>query len=126
MRRSLPRNLYNQGHMDQRDYQSYRELYEVLTSFLPPPDLVVYLRASVDTLLWRIQKRGRDYERDISRQYLEQLNDLYEEWIQRFDMCPVLTVPAGTLDYVENGQHLDLIIAKIQEKLSGKEVVVFD
>ena len=120
------RNLYNQGHMDKRDYQSYRELYEVLTSFLPPPDLVVYLRASVDTLLWRIQKRGRDYERDISRQYLEQLNDLYEEWIQRFDMCPVLTVPAGTLDYVENGQHLELIIAKIQEKLSGKEVVVFD
>ena len=77
-------------------------------------------------MLWRIQKRGRDYERDISRQYLEQLNDLYEEWIQRFDMCPVLTVPAGTLDYVENSQHLELIIAKIQEKLSGKEVVVFD
>ncbi len=87
-------------------------LYEVLTAFLPPPDLVVYLRASVDTLLWRIQKRGRDYERDILGQYLEQLNDLYEEWIQRFDMCPVLTVPAGTLDYVENGQHLELIIAK--------------
>lgn len=119
-------NLYRQGHMDDRDYRSYRELYEVLTSFLPPPDLVVYLRASVDTLLDRIHRRGRDYEQDISPAYLAQLNQLYEQWIESFDLCPVLTVPADSLDYVENTQHLHLIVAKIQEKLSGKEVVVFD
>jgi deoxyadenosine/deoxycytidine kinase len=119
-------NLYRQGHMDERDYRSYRELYEVLTSFLPPPDLVVYLQASVDTLLDRIHRRGRDYEQDISQNYLAQLNQLYEQWIERFDLCPVLTVPADSLDYVENTQHLLLIVAKIQEKLSGKEVVVFD
>lgn len=119
-------NLYRQGHMDERDYRSYRELYEVLTSFLPPPDLVVYLRASVDTLLGRIQRRGRDYEQDISRAYLAQLNQLYESWIEGFDLCPVLTVPADSLDYVENTQHLHLIVSKIQEKLSGKEVVVFE
>lgn len=120
------RNLYNQGNMEPRDYRSYRELYEVLTGFLPPPDLVVYLRASVDTLLCRIQRRGRDYERDISPQYLAQLNDLYEDWIQRFDLCPVLTVPADSLNFVDNGLHLDLIIDKVQEKLSGKDEVVFD
>lgn len=119
-------NLYNQGHMEDRDYHSYRELYEVLTSFLPPPDLVVYLRASVDTLLGRIRRRGRDYEQDISPTYLEQLNRLYEGWIERFDLCPVLTVPADNLNFVDNGLHLDLIIDKVQEKLSGKEVVVFD
>ena len=120
------RNLYNQGNMEARDYRSYRELYEVLTGFLPPPDLVVYLRATVDTLLCRIQRRGRDYEQDISPAYLEQLNHLYEDWIQRFDLCPVLTVPADNLNFVDNGLHLDLIIDKVQEKLSGKEEVVFD
>lgn len=120
------RNLFNQDKMEPRDYQSYRELYEVLTSFLPPPDLVVYLRASVETLVQRIHKRGRDYERDISPVYLTQLNQLYDDWIQRFDLCPVLTVPADNLNFVENGTHLDLIIDKVQEKLSGKDEVVFD
>ncbi|MFZ2486499.1 MAG: deoxynucleoside kinase [Anaerolineae bacterium] len=120
------RNLFNQGAMEPRDYQSYRELYEVLTGFLPPPDLVVYLRASVDTLVRRIQRRGRDYERDISPVYLSQLNELYEDWIQRFDLCPVLTVPADNLNFVDNDQHLDLIITKVQEKLSGKDEVLFD
>lgn len=119
-------NLYRQGHMDERDYRSYRELYEVLTSFLPPPDLVVYLRASVDTLLCRIKRRGRNYEREISQAYLAQLNELYDVWIQSFDLCPVLTVPADNLDFVDNAQHLDLIISKMQEKLSGKEVVAFE
>lgn len=120
------RNLYQQGHMDQRDYHSYRELYEVLASFLPPPDLVIYLRASVDTLLCRIKRRGRDYEREISEAYLAQLNELYEQWIEHFDLCPVLTVPADSLDFVQNSAHLDLVVAKVLEKLSGKELVVFD
>lgn len=120
------RNLYRQGHMDERDYRSYRELYEVLTSFLPPPDLVVYLQASVETLQRRIRRRGRDFERNISPDYLGQINDLYESWIQDFDLCPVLTVPADSLDFVQIPQHLDLVISKVQEKLSGKEVVVFE
>lgn len=120
------RNLHAQGAMDDRDYKSYRDLYEVLTSFLPPPDLVVYLKSSVDELLCRIQRRGRDYERDISRAYLEQLNTLYDQWIQRFDLCPVLTVPADRLNFVDEPQHLDLIIEKILDKLSGKEVVVLE
>lgn len=120
------RNLFDQGHMEARDYRSYRELYEVLTGFLPPPDLVVYLRASVDTLLCRIKRRGRDYEQDIAPAYLQQLNHLYEDWIERFDLCPVLTVPADNLNFVDNGLHLDLIIEKVQEKLSGKDEVVFD
>ncbi|MCS6844242.1 MAG: deoxynucleoside kinase [Caldilineales bacterium] len=120
------RNLYEQGLMDERDHRSYRELYEVLILFLPPPDLVVYLRASVDTLLARIRQRGRAFERDISPTYLAQLNRLYERWIETFDLCPVLTVPADSLDFVHTPEHLDLIVEKIQEKLSGKEVVVFD
>lgn len=119
-------NLYRQGHIQERDYRAYRELYEVLTDFLPPPDLVVYLRASVPTLVSRIARRGRDYERTISPEYLAQLNELYEAWIAGFSACPVLTVPADDLDYVANSGHLELIAAKIDEKLTGKEVVVFD
>ena len=119
-------NLYDQGMMDQRDYRSYRELYAVLIEFLPPPDLVIYLRASEDTLLYRIKKRGRDYERQISPAYLTQLNRLYESWINGFNLCPVLSVPADDLDYVAHPTHLDLIVAKVQQKLTGKEEVVFD
>ncbi len=120
------RNLYRQGLIDERDYRSYRELYQVLADFLPPPDLVVYLRASVPTLMDRIQHRGRAYERQISAEYLEQLNKLYEEWIGRFSLCPVLTVPADDLDFVANSWHLDLVVRKVQEKLTGKEEVIFE
>ena len=119
-------NLYNQGHIDERDYEAYQDLYQVLTDFLPPPDLVIYLRASVTTLMDRITLRGRDYERQIDHQYLGQLNLLYEEWIANFQLCPVLTVPADDLDYVAHLGHLDLIVEKVQEKLMGKEVVKFE
>lgn len=119
-------NLYRQGLISERDYGAYRELYQVLCDFLPPPDLVVYLRASVPTLLSRISLRGRDYERQITAVYLGQLNDLYEEWISHFSLCPVLSVPADDLDYVAHPRHLDLIAQKIEEKLTGKEEVVFE
>ncbi|MFQ6058516.1 MAG: deoxynucleoside kinase [Anaerolineae bacterium] len=103
------RNLYLQGHMSERDYRTYRELYQALTLFLPPPDLIVYLRASVPTLQHRIALRGRDFERDISVEYLEQLNRLYEEWAQNFTLCPILTVPADDLDFVHHNAHLEQI-----------------
>lgn len=119
-------NLYRQGNMSERDYRTYRELYSAMGLFLPPPDLVVYLRASVPVLVKRIRKRGRDFERQVSAEYLEQLNRLYEEWIERFSLCPVLTVPADNLDFVQYNSHMELIAAKIVDKLSGKEVVVFE
>jgi deoxyadenosine/deoxycytidine kinase len=119
-------NLYRQELIDDRDYTSYRELYQVLSEFLPPPDLVIYLRASVPTLRERIAHRGRDYERQISPEYLQRLNDLYEQWIARFSLCPVLTVPADDLDYVSIPAHMNLIVDKVEEKLMGKDEVVFD
>ena len=119
-------NLYRQGNMSERDYRTYRDLYEAMMLYLPPPDLVVYLRASVSTLLQRIRMRGRDFEQDVSSEYLEQLSELYEEWIERFTQCPVLTVPSDNLDFVKHDGHMELIVAKIVEKLEGKEVVVFE
>lgn len=119
------RNLHRQELMDARDYRSYCELYEVVTTVLPPPDLIVYLRASVPTLQERIRRRGRPYEQDIATTYLEQLNELYEEWINGFSLCPVLSVPSDDLDFVLNPGHLKLILDKVIEKLQGREEVIF-
>ena len=119
-------NLFLQGHIQPRDYQTYRELYETTMRFLPPPDLVIYLRASVSTLENRIRNRGRAYERTIPSDYLHGLNNLYEAWIDNFTLCPVLAVPADDLDYVSHPGHLRLIIQKVTEKLTGKEEVVFE
>ena len=82
---------------------------------------MIYLRASVPTLLARINQRGRAYERSISPEYLEHLNQLYENWIAGFTLCPVLTVPADDLNYVAYPRHLDLVTRKVQEKLTGKK-----
>jgi deoxyadenosine/deoxycytidine kinase len=119
-------NLFLQGHIQLRDYQTYRDLYETAVQLLPPPDLMIYLRASVPTLVNRISNRGRDYERTITTEYLQSLNDLYETWISNFVLCPVLTLPADDLDYVAHSGHLNLIIAKVEEKLTGNEEVVFE
>jgi deoxyadenosine/deoxycytidine kinase len=118
-------NLFIQGTLSERDYATYRSLYRTLAEYLPPPDLVIYLRASVPTLLKRIALRNRDYERKIAPEYLAHLNDLYENWINHFTLCPVLTVPADDLDYVAHPPHLELIALKVQEKLTGKEEVIF-
>jgi deoxyadenosine/deoxycytidine kinase len=120
------KNLYRQGFISERDWASYHELYQALAELLPPPDLIVYLQATVPTLLHRIALRGREYEKKIASDYLAQLNALYEEWISDFTRCPVLVVPADRLDYVANGGHLDLILEKIHDKLRGEQMVLFD
>jgi deoxyadenosine/deoxycytidine kinase len=120
------KNLYVQGHIQERDYQTYRDLYETTMQFLPPPDLVIYLRASVPTLLNRISNRGRAYEQTISSDYLPGLNNLYETWIDNFTLCPILAVPADDLDFVSHPGHLRLILQKVDDKLTGKEEVVFE
>ena len=119
------RNLFLQGHMSQRDFETYSTLYHSVTGMLPPPDLVIYLKANEDTLLKRISMRGREYERKISREYLSQLNGLYTQWIDDFTLCPVLTVPADNLDYVAQARHLELVAQKVEQKLTGKDEVVF-
>lgn len=120
------RNLYLQGNLAKRDYETYHTLYQTLHEFLPAPNLLIYLRANVDTLSNRIDMRDRDYERAIAPEYLIDLNKLYEEWIAGFNLCPVLTVPADDLDYVAHPRHLELVLNKVQEKLTGKDEVSFD
>ena len=120
------RNLYLQRHMSERDWDSYWDLYQTVITILPPPDLVIYLQASVPVLQERIQLRGRDYEQKIAVDYLTRLNDLYDEWVEGFTLCPVLTVPTDQLNFVAVNSHLELIASRVLDKLHGKEVVVFD
>jgi deoxyadenosine/deoxycytidine kinase len=118
-------NLFKQGEISERDYSTYRKMYKLLCDMLRPPDLVIYLRASVPTLQRRIAQRGRDFESTINPDYLDQLNNLYEGWIENFSLCPVLTVPTDEMDFVAHNGHLELITNKMGEKLMGKEEVVF-
>ncbi len=120
------RNLFLQGRMSERDYATYSDMYDVLKLFLPPPDLVVYLEASVETLMRRIAVRGREYEKGIERSYLTQLNELYADWIANFKLAPVLTVPADRLDYVQENRDLELVLEKVQQKLRGDQYVLFE
>ena len=118
-------NLFRQGQLNERDYSTYRKLYLLLCDMLRPPDLVIYLRASVPTLQRRIASRGRDFESTIEAEYLERLNGLYEQWIANFTLCPVLTVPTDEMNFVAHNGHLELIMQKMGDKLMGKEEVVF-
>jgi deoxyadenosine/deoxycytidine kinase len=120
------KNLYLQGHISERDFATYHGLFDLLITMLNPPDLVVYLRSSVSTLQSRIDQRAREFESTITAEYLGQLNMLYEEWISGFHLCPVLSVPADMMDFVTYPGHLDLIAQKVEEKLRGKEEVIFN
>ena len=119
------RNLYLQGQMSERDWQSYWELYQTVITILPPPDLVIYLQASVPVLQERIRLRGRDYEQQIATEYLTRLNELYDAWVEGFALGSVLTVPTDNLNFVAENSHLELIANRVLDKLHGKEVVVF-
>lgn len=114
------RNLYLQEDMSTRDYGVYQDLYRILIDLLPPPNLVVYLRTSVDTLLERINTRGRGFEAGISRSYLERLNALYEEWIDSFTQCPVLIIPSDNLNLVSSSAHISQVVQLVHERLMGK------
>jgi deoxyadenosine/deoxycytidine kinase len=106
------RHLHRAGHIDRRDWRTYTELYEVLAATLAPPDLMIYLRCPVRTLMKRIQRRGRPMERDIPADYVRGLNVLYEEWFARYRLSPVLTLATDKLDYITDlVDRLDLFKA---------------
>jgi len=108
------RNLYEQGHMSERDYDAYRRLYQAISAFLPPPDLMIYLQANVDTLMAHISKRGRDYERSIAPEYLARLNRLYDQWIGGWGACPVLRVNIEGMDFQHNRTDFEGIARQIE------------
>jgi deoxyadenosine/deoxycytidine kinase len=119
------RNLHLHGRITPRDWETYQELYRTLITLLPPPDLVVYLKASVPTLRARIAGRGRGFEASISEEYLAELGALYEEWISGFTLSPVLVVPADSLDFVSHTRDLRAIVRTVEERLRDRQGLLF-
>ena len=119
------RALYHMGNLSERDYQAYRQVYDMIVANLPRPDLLLYLRAPVPVLLERIGARGRAIEHGITAEYLSLLETFYAEWLQSFDLCPVLTIRTDDLDFVRRVEHLDIVVQRIQDRLAGKEEVIF-
>ena len=113
------------GTLSDRDYENYRKVFDLIVGNLPSPDLLIHLKAPVTVLVERIQKRARDMELGITEEYLALLESLYVEWIDRFDICPVLTIRTDDLDFVHRPRHLDTIINRIHDKLTGKEELQF-
>jgi len=112
------RNLYQRGQMNERDYASYGDLYRAISAFLPPPNLVIYLQASVETLMLRIAQRGRDFEQAIERSYIAELNHLYDEWIDGWTLSPVLRVDMDATDFQHNNTQFDAMKNQIRGLLS--------
>ncbi len=119
------RNLHEMGNMDKRDYENYRELFRIMTDYLRPPDLLIYLRANIDTLMHQIKLRGRSFEQSIRRSYLELLNASYEDWINRYGSglngkSRLLIIESDDLDFVNNSDHLNEIIGRVENALLEK------
>ncbi|MFW5972610.1 MAG: deoxynucleoside kinase [Bacteroidota bacterium] len=113
------RNLYDMGLMSKRDFDNYNELFGIMTSYLKAPDLLIYLRASVPTLVRHIQARGRQFESTIRIEYLERLNKLYEAWIDRYDAGPKMIIDVDDYDYANQRDHRTEIISRIDSRLFG-------
>lgn len=112
-------NLHSMNLMTSRDFDNYLSLFELMSSFIEPPDLLIYLRASVPTLVNQIQKRGRDYEETIRIDYLKKLNERYEEWITSYTKGKLLIVDVDNTDFTENPQDLGTVIEKINAEIHG-------
>ncbi len=117
------RALHHLGHLSERDYLSYRRLFDLVVQGLPRPGLLIYLKAPVPILLERIRRRARHIEAGITAEYLTLLETFYEEWLKAFDLCPVLTLRTDDLDYVHQPHHLEVVVSRILDKLAGKEEV---
>lgn len=112
-------NLHEMGLMPSRDYDNYETLFELMASFIQPPDLLIYLRSSVPNLVNQIQLRGRDYETSIRLDYLKSLNDRYESWIKSYTKGKLLIIDVDNLDFLNNPEDLGMIIDKINGEING-------
>lgn len=112
-------NLHAMGLITSRDFENYATLFDLMSSFVKAPDLLIYLRASVPTLVRQIQARGRDYESSIRIDYLTRLNERYEAWISEYDKGKLLIIDTDDLDFTLNPEDLSHIIDKVNAELNG-------
>ncbi len=112
-------NLRDMDLMTERDYENYRKIFDNITSFIKPPDLLIYLKASVPTLVNNIQRRGREYEIGIRLDYLSKLNEKYSKWIQGYNSGKLLILDKDKLDFSNNTEDLSAVIEKIEVEING-------
>ena len=112
-------NLHAMGLMTNRDFENYSSLFELMEKLVTPPDLLIYLRASIETLVGQIHKRGRDYENSISIDYLSRLNERYEAWITKYSKGKLLIIDVDNLNFVDNQEDLSSIIERIDAQING-------
>ncbi|MDC3258066.1 deoxynucleoside kinase, partial [Flavobacteriales bacterium] len=112
-------NLHQMGLMSSRDFDNYMEIFNLMDGFIDGPDLLIYLRASVSTLVEQIQKRGRDYENSIRLDYLTRLNERYEAWITEYTKGKLLIIDVDNINYAESDEDLSAIIEKIDAEING-------
>ena len=112
-------NLHAMGLMNQRDFNNYLSLFELMESMIKAPELLIYLRSSIPNLVNKIHKRGREYENSISIEYLSRLNERYEAWVSTYDKGKLLVIDVDNLDFVHNKEDLGFIIEKIDAEMSG-------
>lgn len=112
-------NLHAMGLMTTRDYENYLSLFELMNTFINPPDLLIYLRASVPALVNNIQKRGREYENSIRIDYLKRLNERYEAWISEYNSGKLLIIDVDDINFIEKAEDLGEVINKIDAEING-------
>jgi deoxyadenosine/deoxycytidine kinase len=112
-------NLHSMGLMSTRDFKNYKSLFDLMVSLIQPPDLIIYLRASVPTLVNQIQKRGREYENSIRLDYLKQLNERYERWVNNYTLGKLLIINVDNNDFTTSPENLSAIIDKIDAEFHG-------
>ncbi|MBI9039144.1 MAG: deoxynucleoside kinase [Bacteroidales bacterium] len=112
-------NLHSMNLMTSRDFENYSSLFELMSKFVKPPDLLIYLRATVPTLVNQIQKRGREYENSIRLDYLKRLNERYEAWISGYEIGKLLIVDVDNIDFTNNPEDLGMVIDKITAQIHG-------
>jgi deoxyadenosine/deoxycytidine kinase len=112
-------NLHSMGLMSTRDFENYFTLFDLMSSLIQPPDLIIYLRASVPTLVRQIQKRGRKYEENIRLDYLKRLNERYEAWIESYKLSKLFIIDVDTNNFSDNPEDLSIVIDRINAEFHG-------
>ncbi len=112
-------NLHDMGLMTTRDYENYRAIFDNMTSYIKPPDLLVYLKASVPTLVNNIQRRGREYEIGIRIDYLSKLNEKYQKWISSYKLGKLLIIDKDVIDFANNVEDMATVVQLIEREING-------
>ena len=112
-------NLHDMGLMTTRDYENYQNIFENITSFIRPPDLLIYLKASIPTLVNNIHRRGREYEVGIRLDYLSKLNEKYQKWINGYKLGKLLILDKDNLDFANNTEDLATVVEQIEREIHG-------